>query len=258
VTASIIASSSVASNSVVSNSVAPKQAARVALLERILNPLPDFKLNASQSEPAQVVCDYVRERYLTSYDAEVKHFLPWLLSMECLGHQSGVAGLQPAQQSTQQSPLFLEQYLALPVESLLAAKTGEPVQRRSIVEVGNLVAGRKGASHLLFLMFTATLQAAGYEWIVFTATRGLRNNLNKLGFPLVELQAVDVAGLAPDVREEWGSYYSTEPKVMAGRLQDAAALINSRALYRKIARVYRPTIQALAATLRTGDATDVA
>jgi hypothetical protein len=229
-------------------------AVRAALLERVLNPLPSFTLNTSGSEPAQAVCDYVRERYLHAYNAEITHFLPWLLSMECLGHQSGVAGLQPAQAS----PLFLEQYLALPVELLLAAKTGELVPRNRIVEVGNLVAGRKGASHLLFLMFTATLQAAGYEWIVFTATRGLRNNLNKLGFPLVELQAVDVAGLAPKVREAWGSYYSTEPKVMAGRLQDAAALINSRALYRRIARAYRPSIQALAATLRKGEVADVA
>lgn len=217
-----------------------------AVVQRFLNPLPEFELLSPRAAGRDAIKAFVRDRYRAAYGAEVTHFLPWLLSMQCLGHQSGVAGLHPAGSE----PLFLEQYLRSPVEELLGSRSGAPVERRSLVEVGNLVAARKGASHLLFLMFTAVLHAAGYQWIVFTATHALRNNLEKLGFPLIELQQVDTTAVAPEVRREWGSYYATEPVVMAGRLQDAAELIHKKALYRRIARVYRDTILQLAAAIR--------
>ena len=222
---------------------------RSLLLEKFLNPMPEFRLNASHTEEATPVRDCVRERYQAAYHAEVRHFLPWLLSMQCLGQVSGVAGLQPAGSA----PLYLEQYLSAPVETLLGNRSGSAVARSKIVEVGNLVAARKGASHLLFLMFTQVLHAAGYEWMVFTATHALRNNLTKLGFELQEVQAIDTTALSPRLLDEWGSYYSTEPVVMAGRLSSAANLVQSRTLYRRIARLYRPFIRQLAATLQQGE-----
>lgn len=217
-----------------------------SLVQRFLNPLPEFRLLSPRDDGRTDVKQFIRDRYNAAYGAEVTHFLPWLLTMQCLGHLSGSAGLQPAGSS----PLFLEQYLEMPVEQALATKLGEPVARHSMVEVGNLVAARKGASHLLFLMFTAVLHAAGYQWIVFTATHALRNNLEKLGFPLVELKQVDSSTLPGEVRSEWGSYYATEPVVMAGNLQHAADLISSKGLYRRIARVYRENIRLLAAAVQ--------
>lgn len=217
-----------------------------SLVQRFLNPLPEFQLLPPRDDGRAEVKQFIRDRYNSAYGAEVTHFLPWLLTMQCLGHLSGSAGLQPADNA----PLFLEQYLDVPVEQALGARLGEPVVRQSMVEVGNLVAARKGASHLLFLMFTAVLHTAGYQWIVFTATHALRNNLEKLGFPLVELKQVDSSTLSEEVRAEWGSYYSTEPVVMAGNLQHAADLISSKGLYRRIARVYREEIRALAAVIR--------
>jgi len=216
------------------------------LVQRFLNPLPEFRLLAPQGDGRPAVKQFVRERYNAAYGAELTHFLPWLMTMQCLGQLSGVAGLHPAGNT----PLFLEQYLDLPAEQALAAKLGEPVARNSLVEVGNLVAARKGASHLLFLLFTAVLHAAGYQWIVFTATHALRNNLEKIGLSLVELKQVDANALPVSVRNEWGSYYATEPVVMACNLQQVADLISSKGLYRRIARVYREDIRALAAAMR--------
>ncbi len=220
-----------------------------ALIQRFLNPLPEFQLLTLRDEERAAAKQFVRARYRSAYDAEVRHFLPYLLTMQCLGHYSGVAGLSPAGVQ----PLFLEQYLSAPVEQVLAARTGLPVARNKLVEVGNLVAARKGASHLLFLLFTAVLHAAGYEWITFTATHALRNNLEKLGLPLVTLKEVEVDSLPADVRNEWGSYYATEPMVMAANLGDIDRLVNSKALYRRIARVYRERIRALAATFANKD-----
>ena len=55
------------------------------------------------------------------------------------------------------------------------------------------------------------------------------------------------------MRDEWGSYYATKPMVMAANLGDIDRLINSKALYRRIARVYRERIRALAATFANKD-----
>lgn len=220
-----------------------------ALVQRFLNPLPEFQLLTLRDDARAEAKQFVRERYRAAYDAEVRHFLPYLMTMQCLGQYSGVAGLSPAGAQ----PLFLEQYLSAPIEQVLAERTGAPVARDKLVEVGNLVAARKGASHLLFLLFTAVLHAAGYQWIVFTATHALRNNLEKLGLPLLTLKEVEVDTLPTDVRNEWGSYYATEPMVMAANLGDIDSLVNSKALYRRIARVYRERIRALAATIANKD-----
>jgi hypothetical protein len=221
---------------------------RQQLLERLISPLPEFQLEASTSLAAETTKAFVQQCYRRAYGANVQHFLPWLLSMNCLSHCSGVAGLQPATAE----PLFLEQYLSDSIESLLSRQVGTAVARASIVEVGNLVALRKGSSHLLFLVFTAVLHARGYQWIVFTATKALRNNLQKLGFAFTELAAVNPTALPAAVQSEWGTYYQTEPKVMAGRLSDAMALINSRTLYRRVFKLYQPLINELAAQLPAG------
>jgi hypothetical protein len=189
---------------------------------------------------------HVAERYAGTYGARLTHFLPWFLALECLGARTGVVGMQAADAQ----PLFLERYLDRPVENQLAERIGHPVARGALVEIGNLVADKRGASQLLFLLFTAILHQAGYEWIVFTATRSLRNNLEKLGFPLLELQRIEAQRLDPDLLAQWGSYYHTEPMVMAGSLAAAQDLCARQPLFRRVLRLYRGQIDALAAQLR--------
>ena len=219
--------------------------AHAVLVKRFFNPLPEFTLLSPADEGRQKVEQYVRARYLAAYAADAVHFLPWLLSMQCMGQTSGVAGLQPAAATR----LFLEQYLAVPIEATISKQMGTAVKRDVIVEVGNLVAARKGASHLLFLLFTAVLHSAGYEWMVFTATHALRNNLHKLGLSLVELKRIDPSELPESVKAQWGSYYATEPVVMGLRLAEADILIKSRSLYRRFARAYAEPVRVFAGRL---------
>jgi hypothetical protein len=188
---------------------------------------------------------HVAARYAGTYGARLTHFLPWFLSLECMGARTGVVGMQAADAQ----PLFLERYLDRPVENQLAEQLGHPVARGALVEIGNLVADKRGASQLLFLIFTAILRQAGYAWIVFTATRSLRNNLEKLGFPLLELQRVEAERLEPGLLAQWGSYYHTEPVVMAGSLEAAARLSATQPLFRRVLRLYQGQIDALAAQL---------
>jgi len=213
---------------------------------RLLAPMPLLTLVGPLDGIRADIEQHLAARYQSSYGARLTHFLPWFLTLECLGALTGVVGMQAADDS----PLFLERYLERPVESTLAQGLGQPVPRGALVEIGNLVAAKGGASQLLFLLFTAILHEAGYEWIVFTATRSLRNNLEKLGFPLLELQRVEPRRLQPELLAQWGSYYQTEPVVMAGSLAAAMELSAAQPLFRQVLRLYQGQIRALAAQLK--------
>ena len=217
-----------------------------SMLRRYLSPAPQFELVGSKHPERAEAEQFIAERYSAAYHANVSHFLPWFLTLRCLGGISGVAGMRPADST----PLFLENYLDQPLEALLAGHSGENVERTSIVEIGNLAAAQRGASHILFLLFTSLLHRAGYEWITFTATKALRNNLEKLGFPLITLKEADISRLDADERATWGSYYDTAPLVMAGRLSTAMDIIQSRPLLRRVLRMYRYRINVLAEELR--------
>jgi hypothetical protein len=219
---------------------------RDTLLRRMLTPTPVFELAGPDDAQRQQAEDLVAEKFQSAWGANITHFLPWLLSMHCLGHCSAVAGLRPATGSG----LFLEQYLEQPADVLLSQLVGTRVPRSALVEVGNLAASQRGASHVLFLVMTAVLHKAGYKWMVFTATKALRNNLDKLGYPLLRIadavpRHLDAAALA-----EWGHYYDSEPMVMAGSLDLALQLIAERPLLKRVLRLYRHPINELAAMLR--------
>lgn len=198
-------------------------------------------------EPGRAEAEsFVTDKFRTAWQARVETFMPWLISLQCLGHCSAVAGIRPAASEK----LFLEEYLDAPVEQVLGRVVGRSIPRRDIVEIGNLAASQRGSSHLLFLIFTATLHAAGYRWIVFTATQALRNNLEKLGFPLQLLAKADPALLDPTQQAEWGSYYASDPQVMVGSLDEAMRLASERPVPRRVLRHYREQVASLSLRLQ--------
>lgn len=219
---------------------------------RLLNPLPGFILANRDRQPVYAEsCTYVADRFRRQYGAEVTHFMPWLLNLQCLGGISAVVGMKPAVIQNQANPLFLEHYLDQPVEKSLQAATGQQVAREHIVEIGNLVASQRGASQLIFLLMTASLRVAGFQWMVFTATRTLRNTLERLDFPLTDLGEANPDVLSPEERTQWGSYYSTEPRVLAARLDDLDLLLEKRPLLRQALRVYQDAMLEIANDLRS-------
>jgi hypothetical protein len=217
-----------------------------SLLRRMLTPKPSFTIARPGDGDRPQMEAFVADRFRSAWQARVTQFLPFLLGMHCLGACTGVAGIRPAAGNA----LFLERYLDTNAEAALSALTGGDIPRSELVEIGNLVAGQRGASHLLFLVFTAALHRAGYRWIVFTATRALRNNLDKLGYPLLTLAPASADRLDAPARAEWGTYYDSDPLVMAGSLDDALRLITERPLLRRVLRLYRATIAEIAAGLR--------
>jgi len=167
------------------------------------------------THPLRTRCEqFIGARFEQAHGAHVAHFSPYLLGVrDALDRWRAAAGYTPADGRR----LFLEQYLDAPIERLLARYD---VQRASIVEVGNLAATSAGMGRTLIPLLARHLHRLGYEWVVFTATRELRNAFARMGLAPLELAPADPARL-PDGGARWGRYYANDPVVVAGRIGHA-------------------------------------
>jgi hypothetical protein len=157
---------------------------------------------------------FIAARFHRAYGARVAHFSPHLLGVrDALARWQAASGYTPADGHS----LFLEQYLGRPIEDALVAELRRPVARESIVEVGNLAATSPGMARTLIPLLARHLHRLGYEWVVFTATRELRNSFRRLRLSPLRLARADPARL-PGGGTNWGSYYLHDPVVMAGRI----------------------------------------
>lgn len=158
--------------------------------------------------------DFIRNVFARRYGACVTAFAPNLLLLEEGGRLIAATGWRAASGDT----LFLERYLDRPIEQAMAERAAQPVARERIVEVGNLAAEKNGSSVHVILKLARFLDRLGYEWVVFTATRELIGIFSRLGLPLLALAPADPARLGAEAAD-WGSYYETQPIVVAGKIR---------------------------------------
>ncbi|HWL27894.1 MAG TPA: thermostable hemolysin, partial [Burkholderiaceae bacterium] len=144
--------------------------------------------------------------------AQVKQWLPTLVSLELDGEILAVAGYRDGSQ-----PLFLEHYLAAPVERYLNEQ-GAPVARSLIVEAGQFAAVRPGAGRLLVPLLARHLRQQGYEWAISTLTVELHYLFGRMGLAHQPIAVAAADRLDEEERKDWGSYYTHAPRVFAARL----------------------------------------
>ncbi|MDH4310708.1 MAG: thermostable hemolysin [Gammaproteobacteria bacterium] len=172
---------------------------------------------------------YVRTRFAAKHGAEVRTFMPTLISFrDRQGELRGVAGIRGADEGR----LYLEQYLDRPIEERLTASLRSlpvdrggacAVRRDEIVEVGNLAGASCRAAVRMVAQLPVFLMHRRYSWIVFTATGALRQILASFGAPLIELGRAEPYSVAT-AADSWGRYYESDPRVFAGYLPDADRL----------------------------------
>jgi hypothetical protein len=160
---------------------------------------------------------FIRRRFRQSHGAHIASFMPTLLLLaDCGDRIAAVTGFRCAAHE----PLFLERYLSASIEEELATHTATPVPRTWIVEVGNFAAVDSRHAKILMSFIPAYLLGHRARWIVFTATTAIRGMLSAAGARCIELGAADRAQVAGGV-DQWGRYYSNDPRVMAGYLPSA-------------------------------------
>jgi len=180
--------------------------------QRLLLAQSPLTLITSSSSMRPTVESFISERFLQSYGAQLKYFLPFLLASLQVEEVSAAIGFQPATKR----PLFLENYLDKPIELSLPESVGL-MPRKQIVEIGNLAASFQAGSPLLFVVIAAILHQAGFHYVVFTATSQVRKLLDKFQLKTDIIGPADPLRL-PDKGEAWGQYYLHEPIILGGGL----------------------------------------
>lgn len=165
------------------------------------------------SHPARAEVEaYIAHVYRQRYGAVLRSFLPQLMVYrDVYGAIRAAVGLRRGGEGG----FFVEQYLHASAEQAIGRFTGSPPPRRDLVEVGNFASATAGDARELILQLTASLHAEGLRWVLFAATRQLRNAFDRLHLSTVELADARSECLAGD-HSDWGSYYDAQPKVMFG------------------------------------------
>lgn len=155
---------------------------------------------------------YIHQRYQQRFGATLKEWLPTLVSVQENGEILAAAGYRGAD-----DPLFLERYLAAPIEQYLRDQNA-PVARRLIVEAGQFAAARAGGGRVLVPMLARHLHQQGFHWAVSTLTSELHHLFARMGLAHQAISVATSDHLNEQERRDWGDYYAHAPHVFAGRL----------------------------------------
>jgi hypothetical protein len=217
-------------------------------LTRLFNPGPDFSIIKKSSSNRLAIEQYIAAKFLKDHNAHIHSFMPHLLTMSCANTFSGSVGIRAAKDN----PLFIENYLEKTIENYISDISGNAENRTGIVEIGNLVATQIGASQLIFILLTAVLYNANYQWVAFTATKQVEHILNKLHFKCHILTKADPKKLGDDIAQ-WGSYYDTNPHVIAINIADALEKIQTSKLANSAYLIYKDIAKELAPELESNN-----
>lgn len=189
-------------------------------IRRLTNLEPTVISITERFRPAREKVErFIEGVYAQTYGTQLIRHYPTLMSVhDATGDILGAVGFRAAAVE----PLFLEQYLDVPIEEAMRRAGIANAERRFVVEIGSLASRGKGASIFLFIVLAAYLRQQGFEYASATATGVLRRTFGMLGFDVKELAHASRAQLA-DRTETWGSYYETDPRVIAGAISGCFA-----------------------------------
>lgn len=176
----------------------------------------DFQLKIiDEHHPLKALMEvYVSQRYHRAFKATLTEFMPCYLALYQKEKLISVCGVRCAEEGA----LFLEQYLAQPIESIV--NPHYPYAKRSdIIEFGQLASFSTRFSAIHFYLMARYLSDAGYEWCVCTVTDPLFTLMENMG-----LQPISIGKAAPQMvshPELWGQYYQYSPKIIFGSLKQA-------------------------------------
>ncbi|MGQ8364565.1 thermostable hemolysin [Glaciecola sp. 1036] len=179
----------------------------------------DIALHLANEIGRDRVEDFIKQGFKKAYGAEVNVSMPWLLSIS-KGDLKAALGIRPAT-----STLFIEQYIDVPIEQAISVLAPD-VNRHQIAEIGHLYSNSNRFTIPLFMVTAISLLCNNYEYMVFSATEHVLSLITRAGINCSQIAKADVSKLTPPV-DNWGSYYDTNPVVVAVSLYDVVQAISN-------------------------------
>ncbi|WP_442108103.1 thermostable hemolysin [Pseudomonas sp. NUPR-001] len=173
---------------------------------------------------------FIHARFESTHHANVHRYLPQLIGLQdSHGQLIAVAGIRPASLG----PLFLEQYLDDPLESVVSRHAGCSATREQLVEVGNLAALSAGSARVMITAITWLLAARDLHWVAFTAASTLVNSFHRLGLQPTLIAEADPHRLNGELAS-WGSYYAQHPQVYVGNIDYGHDELQRTGIYQRL------------------------
>ena len=155
---------------------------------------------------------FLEDIYAEKYGATLKQHYPVLMSAQ---DADGTILAAIGFRFTDEQEPFLAHYLDESVEQAVSQSFGKTVKRQQIVEIGSLAANGHGPLLLLFVILAGYLHQHGRDYAVVTGTKTLQSLFRRIGLNPQILASADQTRLS-DGGRSWGTYYDTDPKVLAG------------------------------------------
>jgi hypothetical protein len=166
-----------------------------------------LKIDSPERKAAEL---FIKTVYDSRYGAKLPDLFPSRL-MAHVDEQGGIicaAGVR-----TERDGFFSEVYLDTPVDQILSATSGRKIRREEIFEVSTLASRAPKITPDFIREIVCYGNENGFIWSFFTLTHRLARLVGRLGLRPVYLADADPRRI--EGRQQWGSYYASEPKVYA-------------------------------------------
>lgn len=169
----------------------------------------------------QLIEDFIMLAYEQEFDASIEVNYPILIGLcDKVGRIRAGVGMRVASCEK----LFLEQYLHLPVEITLGQNLPHQVERNVIVELGSFASTGLNMSLYLLGATAAYLATRGFEFGLVTATDKMNRLFKMFDFDTQVICRAQKHDLL-DQAMNWGTYYSYNPKVIVGSIQQCLTAV---------------------------------
>lgn len=161
------------------------------------------------------VSSLIRHVYCRKYGA----FLPGIYRNLIVLFQANQAVAALGFRCPCSAPFFLERYFDSGIESALDEKK-IAAKIPQMVEIGHLVSSVHQGAPLLIYFTAKHLLENGYQWVIFTATEGLRKKMMEMDVELNHLVDAKRHQVGDEAEQaSWGTYYDSNPSVVISNLQ---------------------------------------
>lgn len=186
----------------------------------------DIQVAGLKSEQRNEIEQFIKKGFSKSYQAKVSVTMPHLLAL-CNGTYKAALGIRSGNDD-----LFIEQYISGVIEQQPLFVENN-ITRKDIVEIGHLFSNNQRFTIPLFMITAVSLFYMNYKYMVFSGTEKVINLMAKSGVHCTHLCDAHENKIKSSI-DEWGSYYTTNPQVIAVSLLDVIALIGQHPTYQEM------------------------
>lgn len=180
----------------------------------------------SDAKKREEIAAFIHDGYKKAFNADILVTMPALLYIEDRNLKAAL-GMRGGKEK-----FFVQQYLNVPIDESVQSYLPE-ISIKEIVEIGSLYSNSNRFTIPLFMVTAVTSYLLGKKAFVLCGTEHVLDLLTKSGVKFYKLADAKESHLQPSL-DDWGTYYQTNPQVVAVSVDAVMALIEGNKFYKKL------------------------